>query len=54
VQQTASQAADAARHAAPVVKDKVAGAADAAAHKVKPSSSSSNGVRLEDSAYPNG
>jgi hypothetical protein len=50
VQQTARQAADAAKEAAPVVKDKVAGAADVAAQKVKPESS--NSVELEDSAYP--
>ena len=51
VQETARQAADSAKDAAPVVKDKVAGAAGAAADKVTPSSSP-NGVKLEDSAYP--
>ena len=51
VQQTARQAADTAKEAAPGVKQKVTGAADAAAQKVKPSSSS-NGGQLEDSAYP--
>ena len=43
VQQTARQAADAAKEAAPVVKEKVTGGSD-----------SSNGVKLEDSAYPQG
>jgi hypothetical protein len=47
VQQTAHKAADAAKEAAPVVKDKVSDAAD----KVK-GDSSSNGVNLEGSAYP--
>ncbi|MDX6327368.1 MAG: hypothetical protein QOK15_3722 [Nocardioidaceae bacterium] len=51
VQQTARQAAGAAKDAAPVVKDKVAGAADAATSKM---GSSSSGVTLEDSAYPPG
>ncbi|HET6563239.1 MAG TPA: hypothetical protein VFG72_15300 [Marmoricola sp.] len=51
VQQTAHKAADAAKEAAPVVKDKVSGAADSAASKVK-GDSSSNGVNLEESAYP--
>jgi hypothetical protein len=44
VQQTAQKAADAAKEAAPVVKDKVTGATGG--------DSSSNGVNLEDSAYP--
>jgi hypothetical protein len=47
VQQTAHKAADAAKEAAPVVKDKVSEAAS----KAK-GDSSSNGVNLEDSAYP--
>jgi hypothetical protein len=51
VQQTAHKAADAAKDAAPVVKDKVAGAADAAASKV---TSSGNDVPQEESSYPNG
>jgi hypothetical protein len=51
VQKTARQAADAAKEAAPVVKDKVAGAADAATSKI---GSSSGDVPLEDSAYPRG
>jgi len=50
VQQTARQAADAAKDAAPVVKDKVAGAADAASSKV----GSSNDVPMTESAYPRG
>ncbi len=50
VQQTARQAAAAAKEAAPVVKEKVAGAADVAAQKAKPESA--NSVQLEDSAYP--
>lgn len=54
VQETARQAADSAKEAAPVVKEKVTGAADAAAQKAKPSSSSPNGVQLEDSTYPQG
>ena len=52
VQATATKAADAAKEAAPVVKDKAFGAADAAVQKVKPSSETDNGVPLEDSAYP--
>jgi hypothetical protein len=51
VQDAARQAATSAKEAAPVVKDKVAGAAEAASDKVSPSSSP-NGVNLEDSAYP--
>ena len=47
VQQTARQAAEAAKEAAPAVKDKVA---DVAAQKTKPASP--NTVELEDSAYP--
>ena len=45
VQQGAQQAAD-------LAKDKVSGAAEAATQKVKSSSGPSNGVPLEDSAYP--
>lgn len=52
VQSTAHKAADAAAAAAPVVKDKVADAATAAVHMVKPGSS--NGVPMEDGAYPKG
>ena len=53
VQATASKAADAAKDAAPVVKDKAFAAADSAVQKVTPSSETgSNGVPLEDSAYP--
>jgi hypothetical protein len=51
VQQTAHKAADAAKEAAPVVKDKVADAAGSATSKVK-GDSTSNGVDLQDSAYP--
>jgi hypothetical protein len=50
VQQTAQQAADAAKEAAPVVKDKVSSAADTA--KDKASSSGKGDVPLEESAYP--
>jgi hypothetical protein len=56
VQHTASTAAgaakDAAKHAAPVVKDTVTGVAGAAVSKVKKSDSPE--VPLEDSAYPHG
>ena len=48
VQAAASAAADKAKEAAPVVKDKVVGAAEAAAQKVTHSSEPT----LEDSAYP--
>ncbi len=51
VQETAHKAADAAKEAAPVIKDKAASAADSAASKAK-GDSTSNGVSLEDSAYP--
>jgi hypothetical protein len=58
VQHTARQAAEAAKDAAPVVKDKVAGAADAATQKVRSSddtaTTGSNGVPLGDSSYPKG
>ena len=53
VQATATTAAEAAKEAAPVVKDKAFGAADAAVQKVKPSDSSSDtGSPLGESAYP--
>jgi hypothetical protein len=48
VQQTARSAADTAKGAAPVVKDKLSSAAETATQKVH-SDSSSNGVNLEDS-----
>ena len=51
VQQTASKAADVAKETAPVVKDKVAQAADAATSKVS-GDSGTNGVPMESSAYP--
>jgi hypothetical protein len=53
-------AAESAKEAAPVVKEKVAGAAGAAASKARRSDSSddtatgANGVPMEESAYPNG
>ena len=50
VQSAASSAADAAKEAAPVVKDKVVSAAEAAADKVKGSSDQD----LEAGAYPTG
>ena len=50
VQSAASSATDAAKSAAPVVKDKVAGVADTAAQKAKGSSDEG----LETSAYPTG
>ena len=49
VQSTARQATGAAAAAAPVVKDKVAGTAGAAADKVK---GDGNGTSLDESAYP--
>jgi hypothetical protein len=55
VQATAAKAADAAKEAAPVVKEKVAGAADSATQKVQPSSGSGTagtGTPLQDTAYP--
>ena len=54
VQATAAKAADAAKEAAPVVKEKVAGAADTATQKVQSSGSgtSGGGVPLQDTAYP--
>jgi hypothetical protein len=53
VQATASKAAEAAKEAAPVVKDKAFGAADAAVQKVKPSDSGSDTTsQLGESAYP--
>lgn len=48
VQEKAQQATDLAREQAPVVKDKVTGAADAAASKVK----GSGGNGLEDQLHP--
>jgi uncharacterized protein YneF (UPF0154 family) len=48
VQEQASRAADAAKDAGPVVKDKVSGAADTVGQKAKGDPS------LEDSAYPKG
>jgi hypothetical protein len=50
VQETARQAAEKAKEAAPVIKEKVAGAADAASQKATPDSP--NSVHLEESAYP--
>ncbi len=50
VQSAASSAADAAKEAAPVVKDKVVSAAGSAADKVKGSSDQ----HLESSGYPTG
>ena len=50
VQSAASSAADAAKEAAPVVKDKVVSAAESAADKVKGSSDQD----LESSGYPTG
>ena len=52
VQAAAAQAADAAKEAAPVVKDKVAGAAGVAAQKVKPSGSSEPDLDDAESGYP--
>jgi hypothetical protein len=54
VQATASKAADAAKDAAPVVKEKVAGVADSATQKLQSSSNDtgSNGVPLQETAYP--
>ncbi|WP_208544035.1 YtxH domain-containing protein [Nocardioides seonyuensis] len=62
VQDRAQQAADIAREKAPVVKDKVTDAASSAAHKVKPSGSSSDledqlnpdSTALQDDPYPKG
>ncbi len=51
VQSTARSAAESAKDAAPVVKDKLAGAADSVAGKVKPGGTS-NGVTLEESGLP--
>jgi hypothetical protein len=53
VQAKAQQASDAAKDAAPVVKEKVAGAADAATQKAQSSSGTgANGSPLDESAYP--
>lgn len=49
VQAAAAAAADKAKEAAPVVKDKVVGAAEVAAQKVR---SNDDEPALEDSAYP--
>ena len=56
VQQTAAQAAEAARSAAPVVKDKVAGVAGKVGSQSSDSeeTTGANGVPMEGSAYPNG
>lgn len=63
VQEKAGQVADVAKEQAPVVKDKLAGAATAAAAKVKPNGSSDDlvdqlpeesTVRQGDDAYPKG
>lgn len=55
VQSTAQKAAETAKEAAPVVKDKVVGAAGAATQKVRSDSSdTTNGVPMDDSAYPKG
>lgn len=48
VQEHAARAAEAAKDAAPVVKDKASSAADAVGQKVK------GDQKLEDSAYPKG
>ena len=61
VQATASKAADAAKEAAPVVKDKVTGAADTSSQKVQSSPTSTgtgyatgaNSAPLGETAYPN-
>ena len=50
VQATARQAADVAKEAAPVVKDKVAGAADTVTQKVGSSDPAPNG--MQGSGYP--
>ncbi len=56
VQATAAKAADAAKEAAPVVKDKVADAAGTATQKIQSSTGGSgtgaNGSPLEETAYP--
>jgi hypothetical protein len=53
VQATASKAADAAKEAAPVVKDKVSDAAGAAKEKLSGSDdSSTNGTPLTQTGYP--
>ena len=61
VQATASKAADAAKEAAPVVKDKVVGAADSATQKVQstttsqtsPTDTTASGAPLGGTGYPN-
>jgi hypothetical protein len=50
VQETARQAAEVAKEAAPVIKEKVSGAAGSATDKATPDSP--NSVHLEESAYP--
>ena len=52
VQATASKAADAAKDAAPVVKDKVVGAAGAAKEKVGSGSEPTNGTPTAGTGYP--
>ena len=52
VQQTASKAADVAKDKAPLVKEKVSSAADAATSKLSGDDTGSNGVPMESSAYP--
>ena len=59
VQEKSHQAADLAREKAPIVKDKVAGAASAAKDKVTPSSSpedklNPDSTALQDDPYPKG
>ena len=52
VQSTARQAADVAKEAAPVVKDKVTGAADSVSQKVGSSDPAPNGTTMQGSGYP--
>ena len=52
VQATAAAAADRAKEAAPVVKEKVVGAAEVAAQKVRSSSSSEPDLSEQESGYP--
>ena len=52
VQEKATQAADLAKEKAPVVKDKVAGAAGTAANKVTPSGNGGHRSDLEDQLNP--
>jgi hypothetical protein len=53
VQETARQAAETAKEAAPMVKDKVTGGSDSSSSTSTPPPTTS-GVQLEDSAYPQG